>query len=319
MLALFFAGIFAANSTALEVRGFSPSTAAVGEKVTLQGSGFTGATAVTFNGNAAVFRVVSDEWIVVTVPMGSVEGTIEVWKEDTSASLPKDFVLDRTQTSSVVGWGAQSFQFGQGQEVAPANLTNAVAIAAGTYSSVAITGEKRLVVWGMFSNLPPALRTNEFTALAANGGLILAVDAAGRLRTHHFEAGDFAYKPFPVAATNIIAVSWGMALRRDGAVFALLTEAGPTAVSRALPMPPAIAIVGSMWSGLALHRNGRCTAWGDMLPENVTVPLTNVVAISEGGLEPLLLTQAGELFRWHVYARTLRKVDANVALAVGNY
>ncbi|HUS37724.1 MAG TPA: IPT/TIG domain-containing protein, partial [Verrucomicrobiae bacterium] len=291
----------------------------MGEKVTLEGSGFTGATAVTFNGNASVFRVVSDERIVATVPMASVEGVIEVWKEDASASLPKAFVLDRTETSSVVGWGAQSSQFGLGQTAPPADLTNAVAIAAGTYSSVAIDGARRLVAWGMFTNLPPALRTNEFTAVAANGGLVLAVDTTGRMRAHHFEAGDFAYKAFPAAATNIIAVTWGLALRRDGTVFGLATESTPTGVSHALAIPPAIAIVGNLWSGLALHRNGRCTAWGDMLPENVTVPLTNVVAISEGGLEPLLLTQAGELFRWHVYARTLRKVDANVALAVGNY
>lgn len=312
------ANIFGANS-ALGLRAFSPSVAGVGEKITLEGRGFNGATAVTFNGNASVFRVVSDEQIVATVPMGSVEGVIEVWKEDASATLPKSFTLDRTQTSSVVGWGAQSFQFGQGQEVAPSDLTNAVAIAAGTYSSVAITGDKRLKVWGMFSNLPPALRTNEFTAVAANIGLVLGVDTAGRLRAHHFDEGGFAYKAFPAAATNIIAVTWGLALRRDGAVFALATEQTPSLTSRLIAMPPAVAIVGSTWTGMALHRNGRCTAWSDFSAETVTVPLSNVVAISEGGGALLLLTQAGELFEWDKSFRSVRRVDSNVALAAGDY
>jgi hypothetical protein len=313
------ANVSGATATAFELRAFSPSIAGVGEKVALEGTGFKGATAVTFNGNASVFRVVSDERIVATVPMGSVEGVIEIWKEDVSTSLPIKFVLDRTHTSSIVGWGAQSFQFGQGQEVAPADLTNAVAIAAGTYSSAAITADKRLRVWGMFSNLPPALRTNEFTAVAANNGLILGVDTTGRLRSHRFDEGGFAYMSFPAGATNIIAVTWGLALRRDGAVFGLATEQTPFAPSRLIAMPPATAIVGSMWGGLALHRNGRCSAWSDFSPETIAVPLTNVVALSEGGDKLLLLTQAGELFEWDQHFHSVRKVDSNVARAAGNY
>src|SRR5262245_842594 len=129
--------ILASQSHALELTGFSPAKAAVGESLVLDGSGFTGSTAVTFNGNAAVFRVVSDARIVAHVPMGSVEGLIEVWKGDESASLPKGIVLD-APTSSVVGWGGQSFQFGKGQTIPPADLTNAIAIAASSSASFAI-------------------------------------------------------------------------------------------------------------------------------------------------------------------------------------
>ena len=56
----------------------APQTGMVGETVTLTGLGFTGASAVTFNGKAAQFKVVSDTSITCTVPAGATAGTITV-------------------------------------------------------------------------------------------------------------------------------------------------------------------------------------------------------------------------------------------------
>src|SRR3954471_16511374 len=67
--------VFPTNVTRL-----TPSSAGVGDSLTIEGNGFTGVTAVTFNRNAAIFRIVSDETIVARVPMGAVEGLIEIWK-----------------------------------------------------------------------------------------------------------------------------------------------------------------------------------------------------------------------------------------------
>jgi hypothetical protein len=61
------------------VSSFSPAKAKVGASVVLTGSGFTGATTVTFNKTATrSFTVTADGKITVTVPSGATSGTISV-------------------------------------------------------------------------------------------------------------------------------------------------------------------------------------------------------------------------------------------------
>src|SRR5205814_457301 len=60
------------------ISGFSPECAPVGASVTIQGTGFTGATAVRFNGVLSQFRVNSDSSITATVPSGANTGPISV-------------------------------------------------------------------------------------------------------------------------------------------------------------------------------------------------------------------------------------------------
>jgi len=58
---------------------FTPTSGPVGTSVTLTGTNFTGATAVAFNGTAAMaFTVGSATQITVTVPAGATTGTIAV-------------------------------------------------------------------------------------------------------------------------------------------------------------------------------------------------------------------------------------------------
>ena len=49
----------------------SPPSGPVGTPVAISGTGFTGATAVKFNGTSATFTVVSDSQISTTVPSGA--------------------------------------------------------------------------------------------------------------------------------------------------------------------------------------------------------------------------------------------------------
>ena len=55
-----------------------PTSGKVGAKITILGNGLTGATAVSFNGTAAVFTVVSSTEIKTTVPTGATTGTVSV-------------------------------------------------------------------------------------------------------------------------------------------------------------------------------------------------------------------------------------------------
>ena len=50
----------------------------VGAAVNILGTDLTGATSVTFNGKAAVFKVVSASFIKTTVPQGATTGTVKV-------------------------------------------------------------------------------------------------------------------------------------------------------------------------------------------------------------------------------------------------
>src|SRR5205807_9038380 len=61
------------------ITSFTPVSGPAGASVTLTGTGFTGATGVSFNGTAATtFTVNSDTQISATVPTGATTGKITV-------------------------------------------------------------------------------------------------------------------------------------------------------------------------------------------------------------------------------------------------
>jgi IPT/TIG domain len=55
-----------------------PTRGKAGTKVTILGTNLTGASSVTFNGNAASFTVVSNSEITTTVPTDATSGTVAV-------------------------------------------------------------------------------------------------------------------------------------------------------------------------------------------------------------------------------------------------
>jgi IPT/TIG domain len=60
------------------VSSFSPTSGPVGTIVTVYGSGFTGTTAVKFNGTSAQFLVASSTKLYARVPTGATTGKISV-------------------------------------------------------------------------------------------------------------------------------------------------------------------------------------------------------------------------------------------------
>jgi photosystem II stability/assembly factor-like uncharacterized protein len=87
--------------------GFDPASGVAGSSVTVCGTGFTGATAVGFNGTAASFTVVDDTQIAATVPAKATSGPIGVTAPGGSVTSAASFTVIRppTITSFSPTWG----------------------------------------------------------------------------------------------------------------------------------------------------------------------------------------------------------------------
>jgi IPT/TIG domain len=84
------------------ITSFTPSNGAVGSTVTLTGTGFTGTSAVTFNGTAATtFTVNTDVQITVTVPIGATTGKIAVTNSAGTATSLTDYTVNPPPTLSL--------------------------------------------------------------------------------------------------------------------------------------------------------------------------------------------------------------------------
>ena len=76
------------------VTGFSPTNGPVGTSVTISGTAFSGATAVTFNGvSATSFTVKSATQITAVVPAGATTGKIALTTSGGMATSPADFTV----------------------------------------------------------------------------------------------------------------------------------------------------------------------------------------------------------------------------------
>ena len=71
----------------------TPTSGPVGTTVTISGTDFTGATAVAFNGHAALFSVGSATTIIASVPAGATSGTIAVTTPGGSATSATSFTV----------------------------------------------------------------------------------------------------------------------------------------------------------------------------------------------------------------------------------
>jgi Regulator of chromosome condensation (RCC1) repeat/Immunoglobulin domain len=151
----------------------------------------------------------------------------------------------------VVAWGEDSF----GEANVPSKLTNAVAIAAGEFYSLALKDDGTVVGWGYNgdgqTNVPPDL-------------------------------------------TNVVAIAAGayhsLALKGDGTVVGWgYNGDGQTNVPPGLTN--VVAVAGGLYHSLVLKGDGTVVAWGDNWDGETNVPpgLTNVVAIAAGIVHSLAL------------------------------
>ena len=80
----------------LTLTSFTPTSGPVGGSVTLTGSGFTGATSVSFNGRAAFFKVERDTQLTAIVPAGAGSGPITVTSSAGRVTSARRFTVTRT-------------------------------------------------------------------------------------------------------------------------------------------------------------------------------------------------------------------------------
>lgn len=73
---------------------FTPPSGPVGTLVTLNGTGLTQTTAVTFNNTAAAFTVVSDSQVTATVPAGATTGKIKITTAGGSVTSSTNFTVN---------------------------------------------------------------------------------------------------------------------------------------------------------------------------------------------------------------------------------
>src|SRR4029450_4176338 len=88
-------------TSAPTITSFSPTSGPVGATVTINGTNFTGATSVKFNGVSATFIVNSATKITATVPTGATTGTVSVTTPGGTATSTSDFTVTTARLRSI--------------------------------------------------------------------------------------------------------------------------------------------------------------------------------------------------------------------------
>lgn len=242
-------------------------------------------------------------------------GTVVAWGDDSHSqtNVPPDL----TNAVAVAGGTFHSLALDDtgavvgwgdnsvGETTSPSALTNAAAIAAGDGFSLALQSNNTIVTWG---NAPasPAGLTN-VAAIAVSLDNILALTSDGNVTSW----GSGAALPVPANVTNVVAIAAGnthsLALEGDGTVAAWGGDSlGETEVPTGLT--DVVALAAGAFHSLALRRNGKVVAWGDNTWGQSAVPsdLSNVVAIAAGAYDSLALKSDGSLEAWgdNTYGQT---------------
>jgi hypothetical protein len=186
----------------------------------------------------------------------------------------------------VVGWGDNTY----GETTIPAGLTNAVAIAAGSFHRLALKADGTVVGWGDNTHgettIPAGL--NNVVAIAAGYYYSLALKANGTV----VGWGD---NTIPAGLNNVVAIAAGggfsLALKADGTVVGWGdNNYGETTIPAGLSN--VVAIAAGSFHSLALKADGTVVGWGDNNYGETTIPasLTNVVGIAAGEFQSYFLT-----------------------------
>src|SRR2546426_4135575 len=119
-------GATAGAPPAPTLTGFTPGSGPVGSSATLNGTNFTGATAVTFNGVSGSFTVSSDTAIQATVPAGATTGPLSVTTPGGTATNTTNFTVVPAPT--ITSFTPTSGPVGTNVTISGTNFTGATAV-----------------------------------------------------------------------------------------------------------------------------------------------------------------------------------------------
>ncbi len=117
---------FTVNYPAPQISSFTPASGPGGSTVTLNGTNYTGATAVKFNGTTATYSVTSPTQILTTVPVGATTGLIEVTTPAGTASSATNFIVAPAPT--LTSFSPTAGAIGTAVTLTGTNLTGATAV-----------------------------------------------------------------------------------------------------------------------------------------------------------------------------------------------
>lgn len=198
--------------------------------------------------------------------------------------------------SQVLAWGYSLY----GITAVPPDLTNAVAIAAGSHHSAALKADGTAVGWGDFGGAYDGWSNIVMVGAGAYGHGLAILENGSLVAACPREPGQCSGTP---NVNNAIAVAtgyrYGLALREDGTVVAWgSNEGGKTEVPPGLSN--VVAISASSDHTLALRTDGTVVAWGMNQYGQSDVPpgITNAVGIAAGGFHSLVLRSDGTVIAW---------------------
>ena len=117
------------SGASASISSFTPSCGPVGTSVTINGTNFTGATAVAFNGTAASYTVNSSLKITATVPGGAATGKISVTGADAvMVSSAANFTVTGNVAASISSFSPTSGPVGTAVTITGTNLCGASAV-----------------------------------------------------------------------------------------------------------------------------------------------------------------------------------------------
>ncbi|CAM3697289.1 hypothetical protein [Nocardioides zeicaulis] len=206
-------------------------------------------------------------------------------------------------------WGSND----RGQATPPAELTgkSVIAVAGGTYHSLALTSDGRVTAWGNSGQgqdvVPASLDDTTVTAVAAGFAHSLALTSDGRVVAWGDNSVGQTTVPASLSGKTVTSVSAGyyhsLALTSDGQVTAWGDNGvGQTTVPASLSGKTVTAIAAGPFDALALTSDGQVTAWGYNDGGQTTVPASlsgkTVTAIAAGVDHSLALTSDGQVTAW---------------------
>lgn len=205
----------------------------------------------------------------------------------------------------LTAWGNNNFA----QSSVQPQLTNAVAIAAGGYHSLALRADGSVFAWGDDfdgqSDVPAGV--SDAVGLAGGDYHSLAVSGDGTVAA--WGADYYGQTTVPEDATNVVAVAAGswhsLALRADGTVVAWGDDSW-SQIDVPANLAHVVAVAAGSHHSLALEGDGTVVAWGDnsdaagnYVGQAVPPPgLRRVVAVSAGGFHSVALKSDGTVVVW---------------------